>query len=99
MTEGAGNTLQLDGRDTFAAVFAGAQPRQCRISARARFQRGRRKCGMLLRANRNFESSNYIRFQPQSHRLVFDRWPWVKKGAPVIELERPLIHLIQTWLL
>jgi beta-fructofuranosidase len=84
--------LQLDARETFAAVAAGAQARLCRISATAKFQRDTKAFGLMFRTSNNFDSSYYVRIEPQNSRLVFDMWPRVKPYVlpQMVELERPL---------
>ena len=84
--------LQLDARETFVAVAAGAQPRLCRINATAKFAKDTKDFGLMFRTSKNFEKSYYIRLEPQNNRLVFDMWPRDKAYVPpqMGELERPL---------
>jgi len=83
--------LQLDARETFVAIAAGAQPRLCRINATAKFERGTKEFGLMFRTSRDFDNSYYVRIESQNNRLVFDMWPRDKPNVPqMAELERPL---------
>lgn len=83
--------LQLDARNTFAAVDAGLQPQLCRIDTTVEFTKGTEDFGLMFRTSKDFESSYYIRIEPENNRLVFDKWPRESSYVTqMVELERPI---------
>lgn len=82
--------LELDARETFCAAAAGPQPRLCRINATAKFRRGTQDFGLMFRTSHDFESSYYVRLEPDNNRVVFDQWPKKTISPQMVELERPL---------
>jgi beta-fructofuranosidase len=87
-----GNALQLTAKGTFAAVAGGSLPPLCKISATIKYEKGAREFGLMFRTSEDFDQSYYIRLEPFSQRVVFDKWP--REHAEVnqmVELERPVV--------
>jgi beta-fructofuranosidase len=85
------NTLQLSANGTFAAAAAGALPALCKIEATIKYEKGAREFGLMFRTSEDFDKSYYIRFEPLSQRVVFDKWPRENSEVyEIVELARPL---------
>jgi len=71
----SGNQVELAAPESFACVAADMMPDRCKIEAEIQFEPDTRGFGVMLRTSDDLESSYYVRFEPQSHRLVIDSWP------------------------
>lgn len=72
----AGNDqVDIAAPGSFGCAAASVMPDQCRIEVQIQFTANTHACGLMLRTSDDLESSYYIRFEPQNHRVVFDSWP------------------------
>ncbi len=70
--------VELTAPTSFACVAADMMPDRCKIEAEVQFDSDTRGFGVMLRTSDDLESSYYVRFEPQSQRLVVDSWPRTK---------------------
>lgn len=85
------NKVALTASGSFAAALAQEVPRICRITATCKFQLRAKEFGILFYTTDDVEKSYYIRVEPNSKRVVFDRWPRIRAEVPhMAEFERPL---------
>jgi beta-fructofuranosidase len=74
--------------DGFAWTMVAELPTICKVKARLSWAPGTRGCGLFLRADPGLASYYQLRIEPDSARLVLDRWP--RSGDKPFEFERPL---------
>jgi len=82
--------LTAEAPDSFAYALAGKLPAQCKISGTITFGPNTRGCGIMVNADKDGESSYYIRIEPGRDRLVLDVWPRKGDLPFMVELERPI---------
>lgn len=83
--------IELKALGSFAATLGQEVPTICRITLKCTFQRNAKEFGVLFYATDDLEKSYYIRFEPNSKRVVFDRWPRIRAEVThMAEFERPL---------
>jgi beta-fructofuranosidase len=86
-----GTNLKMQAAGTFCAAAAGPLPGLCRIKTRVDFDKGTKAFGIMFRTSEDLEKSYYIRIEPLSARIVFDKWPREhSEVSQLVELERPL---------
>ena len=81
-----GMTTNASGR--FAALECGTLPDECYLRTTVTFKRWTQSCGLFLRADGDFNSYYQVRLEPNSARIVIDRWP--RPGDQPFMVERSM---------
>lgn len=87
-----GNGVMLTGAGTYSVASAGMLPSLCLITATMTPESLKQgDFGLWFNGNDDFDQAYYIRFEPNTGRMVFDKWPRERSEVPnMAELERPV---------
>ncbi len=83
------NHITIDAEEKFGCCSLGPIPSRCKIQAKIKFSENTRGCGLMLRTADDYESTYYVRLEPERQRIVFDGWLGLWVLPLTSDLERP----------
>lgn len=88
--EAGRSSVKIDEPGSFGVATLGSMPTRCKFAATIDFAAGCQSFGLMLKLLDDLDTCYFVRFEPENHRVVFDRWPRPGDVPYMTGLERPL---------
>jgi beta-fructofuranosidase len=84
------DSVKIHSTGSFGVATVGLMPARCKFVASIDFTGGCQSFGVMLKLLDDLDTCYYVRFEPPSSRIVFDRWPRPGDIPYMTGLERSL---------